>query len=158
MTVTLKPLRNRKGKIVGYGHFVGDDSQDLSQIPREAPKTPQEKQQLADAIAATPPGLILGSTQKRQTEVLGRRVLSIGQVPTSVQPSQQNPVQPQKKKVPKAPTQASTTQASVGQGVRRPKKTTSKTRLSDLRIRRPRINTALAISESSGTGLNVGGY
>ena len=67
------------------------------------------------------------------------------------------PTQPPAPKIPKPPVQAQSTQASVGQGVRRPKKSQVRTRLSDLRIQRPRINTALAIG-AGGTGLNVGGY
>ena len=57
----------------------------------------------------------------------------------------------------KAPKQSKATQASVGQGVRRPKKANKKTRLSDLRISRPKVNTALSVG-SGGTGLNIGGY
>ena len=57
----------------------------------------------------------------------------------------------------KAPKQSKATQASVGQGVRRPKKGKKKTRLSDLRISRPKVNTSLSVG-SGGTGLNIGGY
>ena len=67
------------------------------------------------------------------------------------------PTPPPAPEIPKAPVQAKSTQASMGQGVRRPKKSQVKTRLSDLRIKRPKINTALAIG-AGGTGLNVGGY
>ena len=57
----------------------------------------------------------------------------------------------------KAPKQSKATQASVGQGIRRPKKGKKKTRLSDLRISRPKVNTSLSVG-SGGTGLNIGGY
>ena len=70
---------------------------------------------------------------------------------------QQAPTRPSAPKTLKAPVQAKATQASVGQGVRRARKSSRKTRLSDLRIKRPKINTALAIG-AGGTGLNVGGY
>ena len=67
------------------------------------------------------------------------------------------PTPPPAPEIPKAPVQAKATQASMGQGVRRPKKSSVKTRLSDLRIKRPQVNQALAIG-AGGTGLNVGGY
>jgi hypothetical protein len=57
----------------------------------------------------------------------------------------------------KPPVQPKSTQASVGQGVRSPRKAKKKTRLSDLRIRRPQVNTALSVG-AGGTGLNIGGY
>ena len=58
---------------------------------------------------------------------------------------------------PKPPTLAKATQASVGQGPRQAKGSKRRTRLSDLRIARPKVNTQLAIG-AGGTGLNVGGY
>jgi len=67
--VTLKPLVNNKGKVVGYGHFKGDESQDLSAIPKKAPSTPAAKAQLKEAIAATTTP-IAPSAQKKQAAVL----------------------------------------------------------------------------------------
>jgi len=69
-TVTLKPLVNRKGKVVGYGHFKGDEVQDRSKIPTSAPKTPAAKQKLAAAVAATPKNQITPAAQKKQAEVV----------------------------------------------------------------------------------------
>lgn len=59
----------------------------------------------------------------------------------------------------KPPKQAIATQSAAGQGVRVSRKAKKRTRLSDLRIRRPRqqVNTQLSIG-AGGTGLNVGGY
>ena len=57
----------------------------------------------------------------------------------------------------KPPTQRQATQSSVGQGVRQARGSKKRTRLSDLRISRPRVNTQLAIG-AGGTGLNIGGY
>ena len=68
-TVTLKPLVNRKGKVVGYGHFKGNEVQDRSKIPKSAPKTPAAKQKLAAAIAATPKNQITPAAKKKQAEV-----------------------------------------------------------------------------------------
>ena len=67
------------------------------------------------------------------------------------------PTPPPAPKPPLAPVLVKATQASMGQGVRRPRKSSVKTRLSDLRIKRPQVNQALAIG-AGGTGLNVGGY
>ena len=70
------------------------------------------------------------------------------------------PTPPPPPVIPDPPVQADATQAALGRGVRRPKKSTKRTRLSDLRIGRakgPKVNTALSIG-AGGTGLNVGGY
>ena len=57
----------------------------------------------------------------------------------------------------KPPVQRQATQSSAGQGVRSARGSKKRTRLSDLRISRPRVNTQLAIG-AGGTGLNIGGY
>ena len=59
----------------------------------------------------------------------------------------------------KPPKQSIATQSAAGQSVRTSQKAKKRTRLSDLRIRRPRqqVNTQLSIG-AGGTGLNVGGY
>jgi len=66
------------------------------------------------------------------------------------------PAPPPAPEIVKPPVQPQATQASVGQGVRRPKKTTTqkKTTLSSTRVKR---NEELLIG-SGGTGLNIGGY
>ena len=69
--------------------------------------------------------------------------------PTPAAPPAPKPIAP--------PTQSYSTQAQVGNTVRRPRKGKKKTRLSDLRISRPSINRSLSIG-AGGTGLNVGGY
>ena len=68
--VTLKPLVNNKGKFVGWGHFKGNETQDLSKIPKKGPQTAAEKGQLMAAIAATPKGQITAGAAKKQAEVL----------------------------------------------------------------------------------------
>jgi flagellar motility protein MotE (MotC chaperone) len=69
------------------------------------------------------------------------------------------PAPPPVPEIIKPPKQAIATQSAAGQGVRVSRKAKKRTRLSDLRIRRPRqqVNTQLSIG-AGGTGLNVGGY
>ena len=67
------------------------------------------------------------------------------------------PTPPPAPKIVKPPVQRQATQSSVGQGVRQARGSKKRTRLSDLRISRPRVNTQLAIG-AGGTGLNIGGY
>jgi flagellar motility protein MotE (MotC chaperone) len=73
------------------------------------------------------------------------------------QPQQQQQAPPPAPELIKPPKQSIATQAGAGQSVRTSRKSKKRTRLSDLRIRRPRINTSLSIG-AGGTGLNVGGY
>ena len=70
--VTLKPLVNKKGKVVGMGHYKGNESQDLSKIPKKAPSTPAAKAQLKAAVAKTPTP-IAKSAVKKQKEVLATK-------------------------------------------------------------------------------------
>jgi len=67
------------------------------------------------------------------------------------------PTPPPAPEIIKPPVQRQATQSSVGQGVRQARGSKKRTRLSDLRISRPRVNTQLAIG-AGGTGLNIGGY
>ena len=67
------------------------------------------------------------------------------------------PTPPPAPEIIKPPVQRQATQSSVGQGVRQARGSRKRTRLSDLRISRPRVNTQLAIG-AGGTGLNIGGY
>ena len=113
----------------------------------------------------------LSINQKKQLAARTRTAMRAGQnqnqatasaaqtmgIETSTPVAPTPPTPPPALKVPLAPVQVKATQASMGQGVRRPKKSSVKTRLSDLRIKRPQVNQALAIG-AGGTGLNVGGY
>jgi flagellar motility protein MotE (MotC chaperone) len=74
-------------------------------------------------------------------------------------PTPQAPTPPPTPEIIKPPKQSIATQSAAGQGVRTSRKAKKRTRLSDLRIRRPRqqVNTSLSIG-AGGTGLNVGGY
>lgn len=67
--VTLKPLVNKKGKVVGMGHFKGNETQNTAAIPKKAPSTPAAKAQLKAAVAKAP-APIAKSAQKKQAEVL----------------------------------------------------------------------------------------
>ena len=69
------------------------------------------------------------------------------------------PAPPPLPEIIKPPKQSIATQSAAGQSVRTSRKAKKRTRLSDLRIRRPRqqVNTQLSIG-AGGTGLNVGGY
>ena len=78
----------------------------------------------------------------------------IAQGPVNKTPA---PTPPPAPKIIKPPVQRQATQSSVGQGVRSARGSKKRTRLSDLRISRPRVNTQLAIG-AGGTGLNIGGY
>ena len=111
-----------------------------------------QKKQLA---ARTRTAMRAGQNQNQAT-ASAAQTMGI-QTSTPVAPTPTPPTPPPAPKVPLAPVQVKATQASMGQGVRRPKKSSVKTRLSDLRIKRPQVNQALAIG-AGGTGLNVGGY
>ena len=78
----------------------------------------------------------------------------IAQGPVNKTPA---PTPPPAPAIVKPPVQRQATQSSVGQGVRQARGSKKRTRLSDLRISRPRVNTQLAIG-AGGTGLNIGGY
>ena len=73
--VTLKPLRNRKGKIVGYGYYKGNESQNMAAIPKKAPTSKAGKAALTTAIAQTPTP-IAKSALKKQKEVLPAKQLN----------------------------------------------------------------------------------
>jgi len=96
-------------------------------------------------------GIYVGDINQATTAFQG------GGYPTD--PATQAPTPPPAPALIKPPKQSIATQSAAGQSVRTSRKAKKRTRLSDLRIRRPRqqVNTQLSIG-AGGTGLNVGGY
>jgi hypothetical protein len=80
--VTLKPLVNNKGKVVGMGHFKGNETQDRSAIPKKAPTTKAGKAALTEAISKTNNN-IAPTAKKKQAEVLPKPKLAVARAKSS---------------------------------------------------------------------------